>query len=421
MSRWNEENELDNVFQSMNKKFDLSKEEKSAIQTEVNRKIVNRPPQRINRSTTKYYLSLSAAVILFSLLAIPTILTWFMESSPQLTANEMLAVIKEELELGMTEEEVTTLLGTNYQEVVAAMDDSRVWRYDVETAEGYQNTAVDDFVDMEGLMQGDIKMQLFITWGENGKVRTFSSIYQNKTDGNIYNFRVYSDNTREDVQIYPLPETENDQETNDDIEKTMIFEIENLDQQSIASFLATNSIEMAEWAPDEGKVAFAYPHSDENTIESQMYIWLVGEREPRVIEDVTGYRITDFYWSPNSQYVFVSAGTSAIHEGLIVSTESFTIYAILAYMSMHWSPDSSKIALGIMNDSVQPVVDTELSGSVDLAVYHLAEKLLEFIEVASEEYYFSVENWEEMERLTYRKIYFDYLLEGETLEINPIN
>lgn len=419
MSRWNENDVLDDVFRSINNKFDLSKGEQTDIQREMNRKIMNEQPPQFFRSTTKYYLSLSAAVILFFVLAIPTMLTWFTESSPQLSANEVLVIIKEELELGMTEEEVTTLLGTNYQEVVAAMDDSHVWRYDVETAEGYQYTAVDDFVDMEGLLQGDIEMQLFITWGEDGKVKTFSSIYQNKTDGNIYNFRVYSDNTREDVQIYPLPETENDPETNDDIEKTMIFDIENPDQQSISSFLATNSIEMAEWAPDERKVAFAYPHPDENTNESQMYIWLVGEREPRVIEDVTGYRITDFYWSPDSQYVFVSAGTSAIHEGLLISAQTFSFLTQLAYMSMHWSPDSTMIALGIMNDSVQPLVDTELSGSVDLAVYHLDEKLLEFIEVASEEYYFSVENWEDMERLTYRKIYFENPVEGATLEVNP--
>lgn len=203
MSPFSREN-IDDALKSMDRKLDISKQEQNEILSEMNRKIKQQhPPTPLKKYN--YYLAFSVAAILLFILTLPTINS-FITNSSEISANEFLWKVKEELEIGMTESEVIEMMGSDYAEVVSAMDDQVVWRYDVETVTGYNFVASDDFVDMEGLQNGEVKVQLFITWGENSSVEKFSAIYLDENDGNIYDYRVFPDNSVKETILNVSPE-----------------------------------------------------------------------------------------------------------------------------------------------------------------------------------------------------------------------
>jgi len=73
------------------------------------------------------------------------------------------------------------------------MDDSEIWRYDMEAKEGYISPDDEyDTGDIEGLKKGDLKMQLFIQWNDKDKVEWYSGIYLNNSDERVYDYRIMS-------------------------------------------------------------------------------------------------------------------------------------------------------------------------------------------------------------------------------------
>ncbi|MBO8163488.1 MAG: hypothetical protein H0Z34_07165 [Brevibacillus sp.] len=99
--------------------------------------------------------------------------------------------VKEHLKTGLTQEDVKKLFGSSYTEVKAAMDDSDMWRFDIGAQEGYQSPDDQyDTVDVEGIKTGKLEMILFVGWGNDGTVETFSLYYKNKDDGRVYDYRV---------------------------------------------------------------------------------------------------------------------------------------------------------------------------------------------------------------------------------------
>jgi hypothetical protein len=198
MSQSNKNN-IDDVFKSMNNKLDISKQEQNAIFSEMNMKI-KQQNQPTNKKKYKYYLAFSAAAILLYILTLPMINSFLTDSS-EFSLTEILSIVKEDLQVGLTEKEIKEILGSAYSEVFSAKDERVVWRYDVETVTDYNFLAADDFADIEGIQNGEVKMQLFITWGEDYTVNSISALYRKETDGKIYNYRVYPDNITEESQL----------------------------------------------------------------------------------------------------------------------------------------------------------------------------------------------------------------------------
>lgn len=49
------------------------------------------------------------------------------------------------------------------------------------------------FTDIEGMLNGEIKMHVWITWDEQGKITSISTLYVNPEDGVIYDYSVLPD------------------------------------------------------------------------------------------------------------------------------------------------------------------------------------------------------------------------------------
>ncbi|RSK27657.1 hypothetical protein EJF36_12650 [Bacillus sp. HMF5848] len=108
--------------------------------------------------------------------------------------DDLVKTVQEKMQLNLTKENVTDLLGNQYQKIKSSYDDSDMWRYDIGTKEGYQSPDDEyDTGDIQGLQNGSIQAQLFISWNEENRVRNYSIIYYDSNDSKVYDYRVFSD------------------------------------------------------------------------------------------------------------------------------------------------------------------------------------------------------------------------------------
>lgn len=99
--------------------------------------------------------------------------------------------IKQHLKMDMTQDQVIELLGTKYTEVTNAMEGNMMWRYDLGAKPDYSYQGEMDSVDMEGLINKSLAIQLFIDWSEDQVVNHYSFLYLK--DGQIHEYRVFHD------------------------------------------------------------------------------------------------------------------------------------------------------------------------------------------------------------------------------------
>lgn len=112
------------------------------------------------------------------------------------TQNQTLTIeqVKEQLKVGMTQEEIVEILGESYTEVSSAKDNTPMWRYDLGATADYSFEGPNDAIDMEALESGDLELILFINWNEEEQVSDWiSAYYVNEADGKIYEFRIFPD------------------------------------------------------------------------------------------------------------------------------------------------------------------------------------------------------------------------------------
>lgn len=104
--------------------------------------------------------------------------------------------IKENLQLGQNTDEVLGILGDDFSRVMSMMVDAQVWRYDFPSEPGYTYSCPsgEDCVDVEGLGNGSMAMQLFVTWAESGHVGDYT-IYVGSCNGTVNEYRVFPDGT----------------------------------------------------------------------------------------------------------------------------------------------------------------------------------------------------------------------------------
>lgn len=93
-------------------------------------------------------------------------------------------------QIGWSQEKVKSTFGNQYVETTGAKDGEPLWRYDFTGREGYiYNDPIDsDSVDLEGLENGLMRMQLFVHWDEKDHVSVYSLYY--KEDSKILNYRL---------------------------------------------------------------------------------------------------------------------------------------------------------------------------------------------------------------------------------------
>jgi hypothetical protein len=102
--------------------------------------------------------------------------------------------------IGLSKEEVAKVFGSQYMETVSAKDNEPIWRYDYVAKEGYKFEEGMDSGDIQGLKNGSMKMQLFITWGKTNKAFKYSLLYKGK-DGKVYQYTLNPDGGETNVPI----------------------------------------------------------------------------------------------------------------------------------------------------------------------------------------------------------------------------
>jgi uncharacterized protein YceK len=200
-------------------------------------------------------------------------------------------------------------------------------------------------------------------------------------------------------EVTPSPRTDNDKKYNakdmDDIEAA-------LDDMGDVSEI--------QWSDDESIVAFTRGQG-----ETRVFLWKVGEKEP---SEVGKYAMAScFIWSPDSKYVIVDESTDISGGGSIISIEKGReIYDISYYGFPIWSPDSKWVAIGAVSDIKAPDF-TDLTGTIDLAVFNPAAKETKVIEKGTGEYYFVPTDWDEDGTIFYTKSGFSEDGEGAEEEL----
>ncbi|OEF95706.1 hypothetical protein [Desulfuribacillus alkaliarsenatis] len=105
-----------------------------------------------------------------------------------------MTTVRYELFIGMTEKDVIKVLGNQYKQVIGAMDNSRLWRFDINTVDGYVSPDDElDTGDIDGLLSGALSIQVFIQWDDTGLVNGFSALYLNEADGRVYSYYKFED------------------------------------------------------------------------------------------------------------------------------------------------------------------------------------------------------------------------------------
>lgn len=111
--------------------------------------------------------------------------------------------VKAKLKIGQSEKEVKSILGGSYAKVRGAMDNSLLWRYDLNTMQGYKFKTDTDEVDLNGLQSKEVELIVFIKWNEESKtVSSLTAYYVDETDGRIHEYRLLSDGSSRDTIIY---------------------------------------------------------------------------------------------------------------------------------------------------------------------------------------------------------------------------
>lgn len=85
--------------------------------------------------------------------------------------------VKSLIQMDMTEEEVKASLGDDFVTFNDSFEGLPVWRYDINAIEGYFFDDYEGGVDIEGIADGKLEYQVFITW-YNGKIDYISIFYK---------------------------------------------------------------------------------------------------------------------------------------------------------------------------------------------------------------------------------------------------
>ncbi|SES12301.1 hypothetical protein [Salipaludibacillus aurantiacus] len=157
MSQFNGNKNMDDVFKSMNKKLDISKQEQNDIHSQMNKKISRISKRTPKRPKWKYYLSLTAASIIIVVLSLPL----FSNIIHERTGNEGIyqilnevgyqeVVHKEEVETGVVvfyaPDIQTNDMDTEVAELGAIFIEKTLWGWEETFDRGAYTTSINEEV-----------------------------------------------------------------------------------------------------------------------------------------------------------------------------------------------------------------------------------------------------------------------------------
>ncbi|KUO50243.1 MAG: hypothetical protein APF76_11060 [Desulfitibacter sp. BRH_c19] len=176
-------------------------------------------------------------------------------------------------------------------------------------------------------------------------------------------------------------------------DKSQLPDISHYSQRFIKAHLAElKDISLETWSPDQQKVAYIVADQLKET--GGIFIWQVGEKEPNAVSEIEG-KIDGFYWSPNSNYAIADIGMSSLRLGEILDAQTYTKVNSINYVGKPvWSPDGNWLALGQVR-YLNPPIEWELDGTVDLVMYNINSKETKIIKKANQKEHFRPLHWHE--------------------------
>ncbi|KPB05619.1 hypothetical protein [Bacillus sp. CHD6a] len=119
------------------------------------------------------------------------------------TDNETISAdfVLSNVSTGMSKQEVRNILGTNYVKVEQSMDSGPIFtlnRYDFPVEEGYVFESQMDFLDIEGVRSGRMRMQVIVQY--DGELVEGYSIIFNEENGKTVIHRVFGD----EIKVIPV-------------------------------------------------------------------------------------------------------------------------------------------------------------------------------------------------------------------------
>ncbi|GAA0381981.1 FG-GAP repeat domain-containing protein [Bacillus horti] len=112
--------------------------------------------------------------------------------------RETVDYVLEHTRIGRTQEEILELFGEQYEEVIPGLESPGVvgmWRYDAVIEESYEYdtgfTPATDSVDIEGIREGKLRYQLFVSWREDGAAHSYTLYYLE--NNRVHEYRLWND------------------------------------------------------------------------------------------------------------------------------------------------------------------------------------------------------------------------------------
>ncbi|MFS1512463.1 hypothetical protein VQL36_08515 [Chengkuizengella sp. SCS-71B] len=117
--------------------------------------------------------------------------------------DKEIRMIQDNLQIGLSKQDISKLLGDQYAESVSPLDDIVMWKYDLLTSPNYifDSESHSDAIDFEGFISGDIGAQLFVEWGADELTNHFVMYYVCGEEGEICEYRAWDDGTTNETKI----------------------------------------------------------------------------------------------------------------------------------------------------------------------------------------------------------------------------
>ncbi|GGA88999.1 hypothetical protein [Ornithinibacillus halotolerans] len=106
--------------------------------------------------------------------------------------NETVEMLRKKVDLNATKSEIENLLGADYRIGKSELDGKETWKYDIGAIEGYQSPTVTyEIEDIKEIKNGAVEAILSFTWNENDELESFTALYVDTEDGNVYSYYLF--------------------------------------------------------------------------------------------------------------------------------------------------------------------------------------------------------------------------------------
>ena len=113
-------------------------------------------------------------------------------------------LVKTQIKLGMTMEEVKNLLGHHYKTIVDVYTGRFTWDYNFGTEPNKDEYGIDYPQGFEEMLQGNFHAEVSILWDINNLVSSLYVMYKNENENKIYEYVLFADGQSKDEPLYPF-------------------------------------------------------------------------------------------------------------------------------------------------------------------------------------------------------------------------